>query len=177
MRASIIIRTYNEGEHLPLLLQKISEQHCSVSPETIIVDSGSTDNTLAVANSFETKVVNIEKNEFTFGKSLNFGCDSASGDYLIFISGHCIPQNNDWLEQLIQPLQDQEIVYSYGRQVGNQTSRFSECQIFRKYFPETSSVPQDGFFCNNANAALKKEIWARHPFNEALTGLEDMELA
>ena len=176
MLASIIIRTYNEAKHLPQLLEKIETQQCSVTHEVIIVDSGSTDQTLTVADTFNTQIVHINKNEFSFGKSLNTGCDIASGNYLVFISGHCIPKNNEWLDQLIRPLNSSEIVYSYGRHIGNDTSRFSECRLFKKYYPEYSAIPQDGFFCNNANAALKKEIWEQHSFNESLTGLEDMEL-
>lgn len=176
MDASIIIRTYNEARHLSQLLQKIAEQQIDISYEIIIVDSGSTDETLSIARKLKTQIINIDKNEFTFGRSINYGCNAASGKYLVFISGHCIPKNDTWLEQLVKPLKDKNIAYSYGRQVGNETSRFSERQIFKKYYPKSSAIPQDGFFCNNANAALKKEIWEQHPFNESLTGLEDMEL-
>jgi len=177
MLASIVIRTYNEAKHLPGLLQKIATQKlCEIECEVIVVDSGSTDETLAIAKQFNARIVNIKKEEFTFGKSLNYGCDAATGDYLVFISGHCVPKNEDWLEQLVVPFQDEDIVYTYGRQIGKGESRFSECQLFKKYFPEVSSIPQKSFFCNNANAALKKEVWKRYPFDEALTGLEDMDL-
>ena len=178
MLASIVIRTYNEAKHLPDLLRKISEQKkCRVEYEIIIVDSGSTDDTLAIAKQFDARIINIKKEDFTFGRSLNYGCDAAKGDYLVFISGHCIPKHDDWLERLVEPLDNENIAYTYGRQIGNGESRFSECQLFNKYFPSVSAIPQDGFFCNNANAALKKEIWKQFPFNESLTGLEDMELA
>ena len=40
-----------------------------------------------------------------------------------------------------------------------------------------SKIPQDGFFCNNANSAIDRKIWSEYKFNEQLTGLEDMELA
>ena len=177
MLASIVIRTYNEAKHLPDLLQKIAMQkQCEIGCEVIVVDSGSTDETLAIAKRFNARIVHIKKEEFTFGKSLNYGCDAATGDYLVFISGHCIPKNEDWLEQLVVPLQEEDIAHTYGRQIGKGESRFSECQLFKKYFPEVSSIPQKSFFCNNANAALKKEIWIRYPFDEALTGLEDMDL-
>ena len=177
MLASIVIRTYNEAKHLPDLLQQITAQkQCEIEYEIIVVDSGSTDETLAIAKRFNVRIVHIKKAEFTFGKSLNCGCEAAAGDYLVFISGHCIPKNEDWLEQLVMPLQDDGIAYTYGRQIGKGESRFSECQLFKKYFPEISSIPQKGFFCNNANAALKKEVWTRYPFDEALTGLEDMDL-
>ena len=38
-------------------------------------------------------------------------------------------------------------------------------------------IPQQGFFCNNANAALLKSKWQCTAFDEELTGLEDMYLA
>ena len=38
-------------------------------------------------------------------------------------------------------------------------------------------MPQQGFYCNNANSAILAETWKRYKFNEELTGLEDMHLA
>jgi hypothetical protein len=74
-------------------------------------------------------------------------------------------------------LRDGVVRYAYGRQIGGSTTKFSEGQHFRRYFPEHSAVPQEGFFCNNANAALLKSSWEELPFDERLTGLEDMAMA
>lgn len=177
MHVSIVIRTYNEERHLPDVLEKIASQRAdSLSKEVIIVDSGSEDRTRDIAQSFGCRIVRIAKEDFTFGRSLNIGCAAATGRYLVFVSGHCVPATDSWLANLIRPLQDEVCVYSYGRQMGNGESKFSECQLFKKYFPEVSSMPQRGFFCNNANAALRHDYWEGHRFNEELTGLEDMEL-
>ena len=51
---SIIIRTYNEEKYLPYLLNSIRTQSFYDQTETIVVDSGSTDSTLAIANDYET---------------------------------------------------------------------------------------------------------------------------
>lgn len=177
MKASIVIRTYNEERHLPSVLEAIDGQSTPESRETVIVDSGSTDRTLQIAGQFGCRVVHIPKEDFSFGRSLNVGCQAASGECLVFVSGHCIPVGEDWLGRLIEPLGRDTIVYTYGRQIGTSASRFSECQIFGKYFPQKSCVPQEGFFCNNANAALMRAVWKEHPFNEKLTGLEDMFLS
>jgi len=178
MKVSIIIRTYNEERHLAGVLGKIKEQQAnSLSKEVIIVDSGSEDRTKEIAESFGCRILHIAKDDFTFGKSLNIGCAAATGEYLAFVSGHCVPAADTWLANLIRPLQENLCVYSYGRQVGNESSKFSERQLFKKYFPEISQTPQQGFFCNNANAALKREVWEINQFNEELTGLEDMELS
>jgi len=178
MKASIVIRTYNEGRHIGALLKAIVDQEWKAEDrEIVVVDSGSTDDTLQIARCFPVRVVHIRKEDFSFGRSLNMGCAAATGEALVFVSGHCIPVAETWLRDLVAPLGRDGIAYCYGGQLGNGNSYFSECQIFAKYFPSESRVPQEGFFCNNANSALLKSVWAQHPFDEELTGLEDMHLA
>ena len=178
MHTSIVIRTLNEAEHLDDLLKMIARQ---VTPgmdvETVLIDSGSTDGTVGIAQARGARITTISKSEFSFGRSLNRGCDFATGDILVFISGHCVPVDDHWLQNLCQPLMNGAVDYTYGRQIGDDTSNYSERRIFAKYFPEISRVPQDGFFCNNANSAVTRLAWERFQFDEELTGLEDMDLA
>ncbi|MCV6639583.1 glycosyltransferase [Candidatus Albibeggiatoa sp. nov. NOAA] len=176
--ASIIIRTLNEAQYLEQLLQSILVQESSsITWEIILVDSGSTDATLKIAQQYPCKIIHIQRQEFSFGRSLNMGCDAASGDFLVMISGHCVPNSNQWLEHLCQPLLLKQADYTYGRQIGGEQSCYSEKRIFAKYFPEQTQIPQSSFFCNNANAAVSKQAWAQYRFDEGLTGLEDMALA
>lgn len=178
MDISIVIRTFDEGKWLGPVLEAVAAQELDGNAmEVVLVDSGSTDETLSIAQKHGCRIVHIAKDDFTFGRSLNMGCDAAKGRALVFISGHCIPNDPRWLVNLVAPLGTNDIVYSYGRQQGHDISRYSEEQLFRKYYPDTSQVPQDGFFCNNANAAVLKEQWKTNQFDEDLTGLEDMELA
>jgi rhamnosyltransferase len=179
MKVSVIIRTYNEQRHLGELLQGIANQELRglEGIEVVVVDSGSTDRTLEIASEYNARIVSIKKEEFSFGRSLNIGCDAATGDALVFVSGHCIPVNSAWIADLVSPLGQADIVYAYGGQLGNEDSHFSEKQIFAKYFPAENKIPQEGFYCNNANAALLKDVWAACNFDEELTGLEDMYLA
>lgn len=177
MLVSVVIRTYNEARHLPDLLAGIErQQRPNFDVETVVVDSGSTDGTVAIAQRHGARIVHIPKESFSFGRSLNVGCEAARGEHLVFVSGHCVPVHDTWLERLCDPLRKELAVFAYGRQMGNGHSRFSECQIFRKYFPEESRIPQEGFFVNNANSALVRSVWERYPFDEELPGLEDMAL-
>lgn len=178
MKASVIIRTYNEERHLPDLLQGIHRQHApDIDKEVIVVDSGSTDRTLDIARQFRCRIEHIPRSCFSFGRSLNIGCQAGTGEVLVFVSGHCIPATEHWLDRLVEPLEQKKVVWTYGRQMGNGISRFSECRIFDKYFPRESRIPQQGFYCNNANSALLADVWKAHPFDEEITGLEDMHLA
>lgn len=174
---SVIIRTLNEEKYLPELLQGIHDQQSkSFDVETIVVDSGSTDSTVSIARKFGAKVICITKNDFTFGRSLNIGCEKSNGSFLVFVSGHCVPVGSEWLEALVQPLLSGS-AYTYGRQVARDTTKFSEEMLFQKYFPKNYSAHPHGIFCNNANAALKRELWASFKFDESLPGCEDLHLA
>jgi GT2 family glycosyltransferase len=145
--------------------------------EIIIVDSGSTDGTIAIANRYPTKILSIRPEDFSFGHSLNVGCGAARGEFVAIVSGHVYPLYKDWLEQLLAPFKDQKTALAYGKQRGAETTRFSEHQVFAKWFAERSNLKQDHPFCNNANAAIRREIWEQLPYNEELTGLEDIDWA
>lgn len=177
MKASIVIRTHNEGRYLPKVLLSVHEQTVPADQrEIVLVDSGSTDNTLAIAQEHACRIVHIRQSEFSFGRSLNIGCDAAVGKHLVFISGHCVPTSRTWLADLLAPL-EAGFEITYGRQEGGPETKFSEHMLFAKYFPAADLPPPSEFFCNNANAAVLRETWARYRFDETLTGLEDMHFA
>ncbi len=177
-KVSIVFRALNEEKWLAAALQRCLDQKTpEMDVEILLVDSGSTDRTLDIAQRFGCRIVHIKKSDFTFGRSLNYGCEAANGDYLVFISAHCIPAETDWLSNLIAPLKSGLVDYSYGKQIGHDVTRFSEHQVFSQYYGDVSKIPQDGFFANNANAAIRKDQWARYRFDESVTGLEDMVLA
>tara|TARA_B100000900_G_scaffold415990_1_gene448358 strand:- start:26395 stop:27276 length:882 start_codon:yes stop_codon:yes gene_type:complete len=178
MLISIIIRTLNEDKYLQELLESIERQNIGAhEKEVIIIDSGSTDSTMEIAKKFKTKITSIKKADFTFGKSLNMGTDFSNGDIAVYISGHCVPYDSLWLIELINPIILKQAGYTYGKQIGRDTTKFSEERIFTKYFPDDASHAQKGFFCNNANSAIRRDLWKKYKFNETITGLEDMDLA
>jgi glycosyltransferase involved in cell wall biosynthesis len=179
LTCSIVIRTLNEARYLDEVLCAIERQTFPAScREIILVDSGSTDGTLDIAARHGCRIATISREEFSFGRSLNVGCEIASGHALVFVSGHCVPTDCDWLWRLLQPLHDETVAVTYGRQIGGPATKFSECSLFEKYFPASGEGEhQAPFFCNNANSAFRREAWARFRFDETLTGLEDMHLA
>lgn len=177
LRASIIVRCYNEREHIGKLLHGVFEQTMQ-DFEVIIVDSGSTDGTLEVAKQYPIDdIVFIDPAEFSFGRALNYGCEAASGDFCVIASAHVYPERADWLEKLLEKFDDDEVGLVYGKQRGNDVTTFSEKQIFRQWFPDHDIEHQESPFCNNANAAIRRELWEEFQYNEELTGLEDVDMA
>lgn len=173
---SVVIRAFNEEKHLGKLLNGLRCQ--TIRPNQIIlVDSGSTDNTIAIAKKEGVQVVSIQPEVFSFGRSLNIGVSETTSEYIVICSAHVFPVYPDWIEKLLTPFADPKIVLTYGKQRGADTSHFSEQQIFLHWYPEQTDLHQAHPFCNNANAAIRKTLWDSHPYHENLPALEDLEWA
>ena len=176
IKASIIIRTFNEGKHLEKLLDSILMQEYK-DFELIIVDSGSTDNTLEIARKYDVKIIPIKQEDFSFGYSLNIGCKEAEGEFLVFVSAHTFPMDYKWLCNLIIPFEDEKVGMIYGRQIGHETTKISEERDMLNNFGNKSRILIEESLGNNANAAVRKSLWNTLPFDEKLSGLEDIDWA
>jgi glycosyltransferase involved in cell wall biosynthesis len=174
---SIVIRAYNEEKHIGHLLEGLRQQTLK-DVEIILVDSGSTDQTVSIAESFGARIVRIPSAEFTFGRSLNLGLRSATRELVVIASAHVYPVYPDWLESLLSPFAvGEKTALTYGKQRGPVAANYSEQQIYHKWYPDMSNPNQTTAFCNNANAAIRKSLWAQNPYDETLTGLEDLAWA
>ena len=177
MSVAIIIRAFNEEAHIGRLLTGIRKQ-TEFPDEVILVDSGSTDSTVAIAEAFGATVVSIGRDEFSFGRALNRGIEVASSDLVVMASAHVYPIYDDWLERLLAPFEESaEVGLSFGRQVTPPGSHFSERRLLERWFPAESRIDREHPFCNNANAAIRRELWLDRPYDEQLTGLEDLAWA
>lgn len=175
-KASIVIRSFNEEKHIGKLLTGILNQNLR-ELEIIIIDSGSTDSTLNIASHFPVRILSITPEEFSFGKSLNIACAESNSEIIIFASAHVYPIYEDWIENLIKPFENKNIALTYGKQNGNNYTKYSEHQIFHKWYPDKKEFMDKHPFCNNANAAIRKFVWDKIPYDESLTGLEDLDWA
>ncbi len=97
MQVSIIIPAYNEEEFLQALLESIN-QHVEVPVEVIVVDNGSTDNTLTIAEKFNCITVNMGKKSFP-SVVRNAGVLESTGDYLVFLDADIVI-TKQWADEL-----------------------------------------------------------------------------
>ncbi len=172
----MIVRCFNEEEHIGRLLSGLMRQQ-RPPDQIVIVDSGSTDATLAIASRYPVDVEHIAPERFSFGRSLNIGCRAAKGDVILLASAHVYPVYDSWLTELAAPFADPRTALTYGRQLGNERTKYSEKRVMARWFPPVSDPDQNHPFCNNANAAIRRSIWESQPYDEELTGLEDMDWA
>ncbi len=99
MKQSVIISTYNQAEWLKKVLHGYRFQAFKEF-EIIIADDGSDERTKAVISDFEKtaafQVTHIWHPDEGFRKSkiLNLATMAATGDYLVFTDGDCIPRRD-----------------------------------------------------------------------------------
>ena len=94
-KISIIIPTINEASNLPLLLSDLSS--IQKEGEIIIVDSGSEDKTIDVANIYGAKVfISKERNR---GLQLDIGAKNSKGEWLIFLHADT-RLTHDWFKKI-----------------------------------------------------------------------------
>jgi rhamnosyltransferase len=177
MKCSIIIRAFNEEKHIGKLIRGIKLQHTSHEVEIILVDSGSTDKTVQISEQEGAKIVHIKPEEFSFGYALNLGAEIAEGDILLFASAHVYPVYTNWIHKMLEQFSKDKVALVYGRQIGDENTKYSEHRIFAKWFPKNSNYNQHYPFCNNANTAIRKDLWKEQQYDENLTGLEDLAWA
>ena len=175
-RCSIVVRAYNEEEHINRLLAGIFQQTIR-DVQVILVDSGSTDATMEIASRYPVKIVQIHSQDFTFGRSLNVGITEAEAEIVLIASAHVYPVYPDWLELMLEPFRKPGVALTYGKQRGTEQSHFSEYQYFYNLYPDEHRSNQKHPFCNNANTAIRRSLWEQHPYDEKLPGLEDLDWA
>ena len=90
IKASIVIRTKNEERWIPYCLEAVLSQE-KISKEIIVIDDNSVDKTIEIVEKFPVKLF-FYKGEYLPGKVLNFGVSKCSGEFVVFLSGHCVPK-------------------------------------------------------------------------------------
>jgi CMP-N-acetylneuraminic acid synthetase len=167
---SIIIRTQNEERWISLCLKAVFSQDYK-DFEVILVDNKSSDKTIAKANAFNIKVLNID--EYKPGKALNLGISVSQGEFICCLSGHCIPVNDKWLSNLVRNFTSKEIAGVYGRQEPMSfTSEFDKRDLVNLFGLDKKIQERDSFF-HNANSIIRRDIWEKLPFDEQVTNIED----
>ena len=185
-KISVIIPTLNAADRLEQLVNMLHAQETDIA-QILIIDSGSTDQTVDLAQKLETILIKIEKGAFDHGATRNLAADQADADILVFMTQDALPASRNTIGRLIQPLQDPTIVLSYARQVPRAEASLSEQYLRLANYPPVSAIktkeniPQMGiktFQNSNVCAAYRrKEFYSLGCFPQPVICNEDMLFA
>lgn len=191
---SIIIPTKNAGIDFEYTLEKIKNQKGIKKIEIIVIDSGSTDDTLPLAERFGAEVYTIPQTEFGHGKTRNFGAENASGDFLVFLVQDAIPVGDFWLYSMVNFLNNHPSVGAATcKQIPRSDAGLYSCNaLFYHYwvlewttdyiaskpknFDRLSQIEKRKLCgLDNVCAIIKKQVFDQFKFSEIGYG-EDLDL-
>ena len=125
-KISIIIPTINEAINLPLLLSDLSI--ISKEGEIILVDGGSEDRTIDIANIYGAKV--YKSKERNRGLQLDIGARNSKGDWLIFLHADT-RLNYDWFTKIKSVLnENKKFIYYFKFKINDKKIIYRFLEIF-----------------------------------------------
>ena len=163
---SIIIPVYNRPRLIKECLNSIIGQKARFAYEIILVDDGSTDDTVKVLRRWGKKypkkirVLAKEKNEGQW-KTRNVGIKAAKANIIVFTDSDCIARK-DWLEKLTQRIRSEEVMAAQGYSTG-ETSNVWQKIIQESYDRFLSGMVEKGYVSgfDTRNSAAVKEVFEK----------------
>jgi len=192
-KVSVIIPTKNAGEDFEFTLEKIRNQKGVREIEIIVVDSGSTDNTLEIAKKYGARIFRIKPEEFSHSKVRNFGAEKATGEYLMFTVQDAIPIGERLIYSMIKTIKESGTVVVTCRQIPRadadlyacaslwnhyRTLKLDEDKILKHSHINSLSPIEKRMMCQLDSVCflIKKVPFMKFKFNETLKYAEDLDL-
>jgi rhamnosyltransferase len=185
-RSSVAIPVRNGAEHLPAVLDAIRSQRVDSEVEIVVVDSGSTDGSVALCEEAGAQVERIPPHAFSHGGTRNRLMELARGDRVAFLTQDAVPAHDRWLAALMSGFAEDEV----GLVCGPYLPRADASPMVRRELEDWFATipalvrgplgedarPGPRTFFSSANGAVSRAAWQRVPFRD-VPYAEDQRLA
>jgi len=182
IETSIVILTKNAGSEFDSVLEMIHKQKYDQVIEVIVIDSGSSDKTLEVAEKHEAIIHKIKPEDFGHGVTRNLGVRLAKGKFVCFITQDALPKNDIWLSSMTDELRKEGVAAVYGKQLPKKDStpmedfficdKYRDKKIVRKFI-EGKRMSMDDIHFSDRSSLLRRDLLVKYPYPEDLVLAED----
>ncbi len=138
---SVIIPAYNEEKLIADCLRSLNKQ--TYRPlEVIVVDDGSTDNTIQIVKNFKCKF--LGQNHQGPGPARNLGASNAHGEILVFVDADMTFEKN-FIKDLVKPILKGETIGTFSKNeiVANSDNTWSRCWNLNRNLPKDKMLPEN----------------------------------
>jgi rhamnosyltransferase len=176
---AVVIRTCNESELIGTCLDTLHGQQGSFDLDVLVVDSGSTDSTVEIAQKHRARVIELPPAGFDYSKSLNLGVENVRGEIVISLSAHAVPVDVSWIATMVAAFDDPLVAGVSSRQVPWPGAPWKEVDRLERVFGGAKRVygAEDvaEVLFSNAASAFRRSVWREWPFT--LPAVEDLDWA
>lgn len=193
-KVSIVIPTKNAGALFQKTLDGIKGQKYEGNIELIVIDSGSTDHTVAIASQHRATIILIPPGEYDHGLTRNRAIERASGEIIVLMSQDAVPGDQYLIRNFVTAFDDEKVAGAYARQIpwedadvitkrnlnnwltGRDTEELRWIRDWQAY--KNLSPMEHYYFCNfdNVCSAIRRSVWQAFPFKANEFG-EDIDWA
>ncbi len=191
---SLVIPTKDAGALFERVLAGLKAQTCWKDVEFIVVDSGSTDDTVALARAAGARVFTIPPAEFNHGATRDFAVAQTTSPYVVLLVQDATPDHPQVLEKLVTALKEDKVAGVYARQIPYAdadviTARNLNLHLTGRmtrdvhHLPDVAAYealkPMEKYVFSNFDnvcSAIRKEVWEQEMFGRINFG-EDIDWA
>lgn len=175
---SVVVPVKDGERYLEELLGAVARQRIDADVETLVIDSGSRDGSVAIARRLGSRVVEIEPGEFGHGRTRNHAAELAAGDAIAFLTQDATPASDTWLASLVAPLDlEQRVGLTFGPHLPRPGTSPMIARELTEFFGAFGSGatrlderadpadPASGFF-SNVNSCVLRACWEEVRFRD-----------
>ncbi|MBE6384059.1 MAG: glycosyltransferase [Lentisphaerae bacterium] len=173
---SVLMRSHNDILYIRRTVEALLSQELDDTLEIISCDDHSTDGTAEyLAGVAQLRRISPPEGKYVPGKTLNHMVSHARGEYIVFNNGDAVPQNNEYLKHLIQPLKDKSVNCVFANQIARQDAFAVVRKDYERAFGDGSISRNWHKFFSLVSSGFRKEELIQHPFDETFQYSEDSQ--
>lgn len=189
-KAAVIIPTWNAGDSFRNVLESLVTQKTGWAYDILVVDSGSTDNTLAIIRDFGARGVRLHQipnSEFQHGRTRNLAISLTSAEFVGVLTQDALPANERWLANLVKAFnQNNKIAGAFGPHLPYPDSTHFVEDSLKQHFEHFNRLPHVAHwditptgmtwgseqhqqwlhYYSDNNSMMRRSVWNKIPYPE-----------